>query len=54
MTPVIEEKVNLVKKSDKKYSKYGVIKILVTHFAKKILLDEAERRGIIVVQSFEW
>jgi hypothetical protein len=31
-----------------------VIPILVTHFAKKTLLEVAKKAGIIVVQSFEW
>ena len=35
---------------------YGgeVVPILVTHFARKDLLELAEKAGIIVVQSFEW
>ncbi|ROR03190.1 coiled-coil domain-containing protein [Desulfosoma caldarium] len=31
-----------------------VIPVLVTHFAKKDLLEKAEKRGMIVIQSFEW
>ncbi len=31
-----------------------VIPIIVTHFAKKKVLEAAKKRGIIVVQSFQW
>jgi len=31
-----------------------IVRILVTHFARKGFLDKAEEKGIIVVQSFEW
>ncbi len=31
-----------------------VIPIVVTHFAKKRMLEAAKKRGIIVVQSFQW
>ncbi len=31
-----------------------VVPIIVTHFAKKKVLEKADRRGIIVVQSFQW
>lgn len=31
-----------------------IVPIVVTHFAKKKILDRAEKKGIIVVQSFEW
>ena len=31
-----------------------VIPVLVTHFAKSELLEKAQKRGIIVIQSFEW
>jgi len=28
--------------------------VLVTHFAKKALLEKAEKAGVMVVQSFQW
>jgi len=31
-----------------------VVPILVTHYAKPKLKEEAEKRGILVIQSFEW
>ncbi len=31
-----------------------VVPIIVTHFAKKKVLEGAKKRGIIVVQSFQW
>ncbi|WP_448383518.1 hypothetical protein [Desulfosoma sp.] len=31
-----------------------VIPVIVTHFAKKDVLEKARQRGILVVQSFEW
>jgi hypothetical protein len=36
------------------YPDETVVPILVTHFARPAFLREAEARGIIVVQSFEW
>ena len=31
-----------------------VLPIIVTHFARKELIERAKKAGIIVVQSFEW
>jgi hypothetical protein len=31
-----------------------VVPLLVTHFARPSFLQEAQDRGILVVQSFEW
>lgn len=31
-----------------------IVPIVITHFAKKKILDRAEKKGIIVVQSFQW
>jgi len=31
-----------------------VFPVLVTHFAKKALLEKAEKAGVMVVQSFQW
>jgi hypothetical protein len=47
----LEEKVQAVLAE---YPQAEVIRVLVTHFALKSLLDKARDKGIIVVQSFEW
>jgi hypothetical protein len=47
----LEDKVNAVKAE---FGNVEVVRLLVTHFAKKDFLDEAEKRGVIVVQSYEW
>ncbi|MBS1222933.1 MAG: hypothetical protein H6R23_2553 [Proteobacteria bacterium] len=31
-----------------------LVPLLVTHFAHPELLEQAQREGIVVVQSFEW
>ncbi len=31
-----------------------VIPVIVTHFAKKDVLEKAKQRGMLVIQSFEW
>ena len=33
---------------------YRVVPLLVTHYARPAVLQQAESRGVIVVQSFEW
>ncbi|MDZ7312969.1 MAG: hypothetical protein ONB45_17015 [candidate division KSB1 bacterium] len=47
----LEEKVQAVMAE---YGQVEIVKILVTHFARKGFLDLAREKGIIVVQSFEW
>ncbi|MEN2994064.1 MAG: hypothetical protein ABDH19_01790, partial [Thermodesulfovibrio sp.] len=47
----LERKVNAVKSE---YGEVEIIRMIVTHFAKKQALKLAEQKGIIVVQSFEW
>ncbi|MCX7948415.1 MAG: hypothetical protein N2504_07515 [candidate division WOR-3 bacterium] len=47
----LEEKVKIVREE---YPEREVIKVLVTHFSTKAMLEEAEKAGIIVIQSFEW
>lgn len=47
----LEDKVNAVKAE---FGDVEVVRLLVTHFAKKDFLDEAEKMGVIVVQSYEW
>ncbi len=36
------------------YPNAEIVPLLVTHFARPRILEEAEKQGIIVVQSFEW
>ena len=31
-----------------------LVPLLVTHFARPDLLDQARQQGVVVVQSFEW
>jgi len=47
---LLSDKVQLVKET---YGK-AVIPIIITHFAKKNVLERAKNAGIIIVQSFEW
>jgi uncharacterized phage infection (PIP) family protein YhgE len=47
----LEEKVEAVRKE---YGDVEVVRLLVTHFATKGFLKKAEKRGVIVVQSYEW
>ncbi len=43
-----------VKKIKKLYKHDNVVGIIVTHFARKAAKEGANRKGFIVVQSFEW
>jgi hypothetical protein len=36
------------------YGDVEVVRLIVTHFATPEFLAEAERRGVAVIQSFEW
>ena len=47
----LEEKVESVRNE---YGDVEVVRLLVTHFATKGVLNKAEEKGIIVVQSYEW
>jgi prefoldin subunit 5 len=47
----LEEKVKAVRKE---YGDVEVVRLLVAHFATKGFLKKAEKRGVIVVQSYEW
>ncbi|MCX7678281.1 MAG: hypothetical protein N2316_03590 [Spirochaetes bacterium] len=47
----LEEKVNAVKKE---YGNINILKLLVAHFATNSFIEEARKRDIIVIQSFEW
>jgi hypothetical protein len=47
----LEEKVQAVLAE---YPQAEIVRLVVTHFASNSVLDKAKKRGIIVVQSFEW
>ena len=36
------------------YPEYRIVPLLVTHYARPVVLQQAASRGVIVVQSFEW
>ncbi|MGQ9825817.1 MAG: hypothetical protein ACUVSK_12700, partial [Desulfotomaculales bacterium] len=38
----------------KKFPAKEIVKVLVTHYAKPVVLKRAKEKGIVVVQSFEW
>ncbi|MEW6620742.1 MAG: hypothetical protein AB1422_15640 [bacterium] len=46
----LENKVEIVKKEYKQ----EIVRLLIAHFATPGFIKEAEGRGIIVIQSFEW
>ncbi len=45
------KKVDVVKEE---YGELDIVRVLVCHFATKGFIKEAEAKGVIVVQSFEW
>ncbi|MEN2994003.1 MAG: hypothetical protein ABDH19_01475 [Thermodesulfovibrio sp.] len=47
----LERKVKAIKSE---YGEVEIVKMIVTHFAKKTAIKLAEERGIIIVQSFEF
>ncbi|MEM3362582.1 MAG: hypothetical protein QXG16_04700, partial [Candidatus Anstonellaceae archaeon] len=47
----LERKVKAVKSE---YGDVEIIRMIVTHFAKKSALKTAQEKGILVVQSYEW
>jgi hypothetical protein len=47
----LEDKVKAVQEEN---SGIEIVKILITHFATSTFLEEARKRGVIVIQSFEW
>ncbi len=47
----LAEKVNAVVSE---YGEQNIVKVIVTHFARKKFIEEARKKDIIVVQSFEW
>ncbi len=44
---------NKIKAVRKKYEE-EIVGLMITHFAKELILKKAEEKGIIVIQSFEW
>ncbi len=47
----LERKVDAVKQL---HPERGVVRLLVTHYARQVVLEEARKRDVIIVQSFEW
>ena len=38
----------------KQHPESNIVRLLVTHYARPAILQEAQARGVLVVQSFEW
>lgn len=38
----------------RRYPDVEIVRILLTHYARPAVLQQAEARGVIVIQSFEW
>lgn len=38
----------------RRYPDVEIVRILLTHYARPAILQQAEARGVIVIQSFEW
>jgi DNA repair exonuclease SbcCD ATPase subunit len=47
----LEDKVRAVQEENREIE---IVRILITHFATSTFLEEARKRGVIVIQSFEW
>jgi len=47
----LEDKVKAVQEENRGVE---IVRILITHFATSTFLEEARKRGVIVIQSFEW
>jgi vacuolar-type H+-ATPase subunit E/Vma4 len=47
----LEDKVRAVQEENRGIE---IVRILITHFATSTFLEEARKRGVIVIQSFEW
>jgi len=47
----LEDKVKAVQEENRGIE---IVRILITHFATSTFLEEARKRGVIVIQSFEW
>ncbi len=47
----LADKVSVVKD---KYPDVEVVPVLITHHARPSVMEEARKRGVIVIQSFEW
>ena len=47
----LERKVEAVKQ---RHPERDVVRLLVTHYARPVVLEEARKRDVIIAQSFEW
>jgi len=47
----LEDKVKVVQEENRGVE---IVRIFITHFATSTFLEEARKRGVIVIQSFEW
>jgi len=47
----LEDKVRAVQEENRGIE---IVRIFITHFATSTFLEEARKRGVIVIQSFEW
>jgi len=47
----LEDKVKAVQEENRGIE---IVRIFITHFATSTFLEEARKRGVIVIQSFEW
>jgi hypothetical protein len=47
----LEDKVKVVQEENRGIE---IVRIFITHFATSTFLEEARKRGVIVIQSFEW
>lgn len=51
---VLEQLAAKVKAVEEAYPGVEIVPLLVTHYARPAMLQQAEEAGVIVVQSFEW
>ena len=47
----LDEKVDAVRKE---YGNIEIAQVIITHFASKVILQEAEKKGVFIIQSFDW
>jgi len=51
---VFEELEDKVKAVIEEYGDVEIVRVLISHYATKGFLEQAKKKGIIVIQSFEW
>lgn len=51
---IFDQLVEKTQAVQKNYPDTAIVQLLITHYARPAFLEEARRRGVIVVQSFEW